>query len=187
VANCITNGFSAAQCNGIQNTFLAPVGFSGAKDAVTGQQVDFQFVNGNLMRDAGRGSPFAKFDASLHKSFSMPRAENIKLEFRFDAFNVLNHANWISFNTNDTTNLMVASVSHAGKATAAVNPDFFTCTSCMRPNGTFVGSNGQVLHLSDLQRGKVSQDLTNPIFGFLGDPGSDDSPRKLQLSFHVRF
>jgi hypothetical protein len=194
VANCIANGLPAAQCNAIQNTFLAPVGFSGAKDAVTGQQVDFQFVNGNLMRDAGRGSPYAKFDASLHKSFSMPRYENIKLELRFDAFNVLNHSNWTSFNSNDTTNLMVASVTDPGQhdpITKAplfnVNPDFFTCTSCMRPNGTFVGSNGQVLHLSDLQHGKVSQDLSNPVFGLLGDPGAADSPRKLQLSFHVRF
>ncbi len=188
-AKCITNLGVAftAQCNAIQNTFLAPGGFSGAKDAVTGDQVDFQLVNGNLVRDAGRGSPFVKFDGSLHKSFSMPRAENIKLELRFDAFNILNHTNWNSFNTNDTTNAMVASVANAGKPTVVVKPDFFTCTSCMRPNGTFVGSSGQVLHLSDLQHGKVSKDLLNPAFNLLGDPGNADIPRTLQLSFHVRW
>src|SRR6266700_1610066 len=183
-SKCITNLGVAfpAQCNAIQNTFLAPGGFSGAKDAVTGDQVDFQLVNGNLVRDAGRGSPFVKFDGSLHKSFSMPRAENIKLELRFDAFNILNHTNWNSFNTNDTTNAMVASVANAGKPTVVVKPDFFTCTSCMRPNGTFVGSSGQVLHLSDLQHGKVSKDLLNPAFNLLGDPGNADIPRTLQLS-----
>jgi hypothetical protein len=190
VANCILNlGVSAtAQCNAIQNTFLAPVGIaSGAKDAVTGQAVDFQLVNGNLKRDAGVGSGFTKFDASLHKAFNVPRTERVKVEFRFDAFNVLNHANWQGFNGNDTTNAMTASVSHPGKANAAVNSDFFTCTSCMRPSGIFVGSNGQTLHLSDLQKGKISSQLLNPIFAGLGDPASADIPRTLQLSFHVRF
>ncbi len=189
VTACI-NGLGAAftaQCQAIQNTFLAPGGgFSGAKDAITGDQVDFQKVNGNLVRDAGRGSPFVKFDASLHKSFAMPRAENVKLEFRFDAFNVLNHSNWISFNSNDTTNALAPSIA----SKTAVNPDFFTCTSCMRPNGTFAGNAGQILHLSDLQHGKVSNNLLSAAtsaFNFLGDPGNADIPRTLQLSFHVRF
>jgi hypothetical protein len=185
--------FSVSQCTAIQNTFAPPAGvtFTGAKDAVTGAPVEFQFVNGNLGRDAGRGSPFARFDASLHKAYSIPGRENIKVELRFDAFNVLNHTNWNSYNTNDTTNAMLASVTNAGKSTATVNSDFFTCTACMRPNGTFVGASGQTLHLTDLQHGKVSKDLLNPEFALLGDPGADDlssiGPRKLQLSFHVRF
>jgi hypothetical protein len=57
----------------------------------------------------------------------------------------------------------------------------------MRPNGTFVGSTGQVLKLANLQKGKVSSQLLNPIFNGLGDPTTADIPRTLQLSFHVRF
>jgi hypothetical protein len=182
VAACITAGFSAAQCSAIQNTFLAPAGATGSKDAVTGQQVDFTLVNGNLKKNASRGAPFAKFDASLHKSFSMPKAENVKLDLRFDAFNVLNHTNFTTFINNDATNFM-----RAAAGGGVVKPNFFTCTSCMRPNGTFVGSDGRVLHLADLQDGTVSKDLLNPIFNGLGDPGNADIPRTLQLSFHVRF
>jgi hypothetical protein len=190
VASCIGAGLPAASCNSIQNTFLAPAAASssGAIDALTGDIVDFQKVSGNVGRDVGRGSPFVKFDASLHKSFSMPKYENVKLELRFDAFNVLNHTNFISYNSNDVLTAMGFSVltDASGNITGPA-PNFFTCTSCQRPNGTFVGSNGQVLHLNQLQSGKVSKDLTHPLFNLLGDPGSDDSPRKLQLSFHVRW
>src|SRR5207245_60878 len=105
--------------------------------------------------------------------------------------NIFNHTNWQGFNSNDTTNILGPSATNIGstdplkKPTA--NPDFFTCTSCMRPNGTYAGSNGQILHLADLQKGKISKDLLNPVFGLLGDPGAADIPRTLQLSFHVRF
>jgi hypothetical protein len=196
VAQCILNlGVAAtAQCNAIQNTFAAPAGvtFTGAKDAIMGTPVEFQFVNGNLGRDMGRGSPFAKFDASLHKSFNVPRTEHVKVDFRFDAFNVFNHSNWQGFNGGDTTNVLLASVKHPGSTNPlkpiVVNPDFFTCEGCMRPNGTFVGTNGHTLHLSDLQNGKISSDLNNNlIYNGLGDPTSADIPRTLQLSFHVRF
>ncbi len=188
VAACISafGVGSTAKCQAIQNAQAAPAGVTntGAVDAVTGDPVTFSKVNGNLGRDAGRGSPFYKFDASLHKSFSMPKYENIKLEFRFDAFNIFNHANLISNNTNDVLNVMGLSV------TAGVpNPDFFTCTGCMRPNGTYVGTNGKTLTVADLQRGgKINW---SPFFSGtntgIGSPGSDDGPRKLQLSFHVRF
>jgi Carboxypeptidase regulatory-like domain/TonB dependent receptor len=180
VAACIAAGFPAAQCNGIRNTFLAPVANSGAIDAITGDAVDFQMVNGNASRDAARGSSFVKFDASLHKSFSMPKYENIKLEFRIDAFNVFNHTNLQAYNTNDVLTAMGLALTPASAPAA----NFFTCTGCMRPNGTYVGTNGQVLHLSDLQKGAP---IGYSVFGGLGAPGSDDSPRKLQLSFHVRF
>src|SRR6185437_13131606 len=51
----------------------------------------------------------------------------------------------------------------------------------MRPNGTYVGTNGKTLTLADLQKG--GRILSSPFNG-LGDPGSDDGPRKPQLSFH---
>jgi hypothetical protein len=185
VGNCIAAGFSAAQCAGIQNTFLAPPGASGlgAVDALTGDIVDFQLLNGNVGRDAGRGSPFYKLDASLHKDFKIPRTERVSVELRADAFNILNHANFQSYNSNDVLNALSFSANGAG----IPNSNFFTCTSCVRPNGTLVGGNGQVLHLADLQHGRVSPNLLSPLFGGLGDPATADIPRTFQLSFHVRF
>jgi hypothetical protein len=187
VTFCNTQGFSAATCAAMQNTFLAPASASGlgAVDAITGDIVDFQMVNGNAGRDVARGSPFVKFDGSLHKSFNMPKRENIKLELRFDAFNVFNHSNLISYNTNDVLTAMGLStvVNNAGVVTA-LNPNFFNCTGCLRPDGTFVGTNGQLLHVNNLQSGNK---INGSPFNGLGNPGADDAPRKLQLSFHVRF
>jgi hypothetical protein len=190
VASCIAAGFPAASCSSIQNTFLAPASASGlgAVDALTGDIVDFQFLNGNVGRDAGRGSPLYRVDMSLHKSFKIPNTEHVSVELRADAINVFNHPNYQSFNSNDVT----AALGFSLTATGAPASDFFTCSVCMRPNGTIVGSGGQVLHLSTLQHGKVSPDLLKPIFGpalaGIGDPASTDFvPRIFQLSFHVRF
>jgi hypothetical protein len=186
VAACIAAGFPVAQCQSIQNAFAPPAGVSrtGAIDVITGDPVTFKTINGNLGRDAGRGSPFYKFDASLHKSITMPKYENIKVELRFDAFNIFNHSNLIFNNTNDVLSVMVPSVTGG-----VPNPDFFTCTGCMRPNGTYVGTNGKTLTVADLQRGgKINW---SPFFSGdnvgIGSPGGDDAPRRLQLSFHVRF
>jgi hypothetical protein len=192
---CEAGGFSAAQCGAIVNTFLAPAGAdpNGPIDALSGDPVDFQLPNGNLERNAGRGNPFVRFDASLHKTIGIPKYENVKIELRFDAFNVFNHSNWASFNSNDVLETMPLSLTtDANGNIISAAPDFFTCTGCQRPNGTFVGTNGQVLHLSDLQHGKVSSNLLNgQIFNGLGDPAAVDingiGPRKLQLSFHVKF
>jgi len=192
VPTCIGAGFTAAQCNSIVNTFVAPAGADshGPIDAITGDIVDFQLPSGNLERNAGRGSPFARFDASLHKTINIPHNENVKIELRFDAFNIFNHSNWSSFNTNDVLAALPLSLD---PNTFAPNPDFFTCLGCERPNGTFVGTNGQTLHIADLRSGKISKSLLpgQQIFNGLGDPGADDinaiGPRKLQLSFHVRF
>jgi len=174
-ATCIAAGNSAAFCNANANTFAAPAGAGGAGPVDVFDNsvvVDFKQANGNLERNAARGSAFAKFDASLHKQFTVH--ENVKLEFRFDAFNVFNHSNWTSFNSNDVLTALPFSLSP-------------TCTNCQRLNGTFAGNSGQILHISDLRSGKVSSDFTNPKFGGLGDPAADDRPRVLQLSFHVRF
>jgi hypothetical protein len=130
-----------------------------------------------LERNAALGSGFVRFDASLHKSFTVPGAEKVKVELRFDAFNIFNHSNWSSFNSNDILGLLPLSL----------DPN---CKSCQRLNGTFAGASGQTLHINDLRNGKVSSDLTDPVFGGLGDPAAVEGgigPRKLQLSFHVRF
>jgi hypothetical protein len=175
-ATCITAGNSAAFCNANANTFVAPCSPNCSPGPVdvfdNSVVVDFKQANGNLERNAARGSPFAKFDLSLHKQFAVH--ENVKLEFRFDAFNVFNHSNWTSFNSNDVLTALPFSLSP-------------TCTNCQRLNGTFAGNAGQTLHIADLRSGKVSSDFTDPKFGGLGDPAADDAPRRLQLSFHVRF
>jgi hypothetical protein len=191
VASCITAGFPTAQCNSIQNTFLAPGGASalGAADAITGDIVDFQQVNGNLQRDAGRGAAFFQNNVSLKKQFHMPRTENVRLELEADAVNIFNHTNFQGFNSND--NLAVLSIG-ALSPTAAAGTGFFDCNNCMRPNGTYVGTSGQVLHINNFTNGKLSKDLLNPAFGAFGgslaDPASTDGfPRKLQLAVRVRF
>ncbi len=145
----------------------------GSLSADTGDVVDFQKINGNLKRDAGRGSPFYRTDTSLKKTFHMPKAEGVRLELQADALNLFNHSNWQSFNSNNFLSLLSLGGS--------------TCTNCMRPNGTYAGKNGQILHLSDLTHGKVSSDLLNPDFGGIGDPTTVDQSRLFQLSFHVRF
>ena len=194
VAQCNASGFfTATQCASIQNTFAPPAGvtFTGAVDAVTKAPVEFQFVNGNLQRDAGRGSPFYGFDVSLKKTFKIPRTEHVSFELRADALNIFNHSNFQGFNSNDDLNNVFLSTTGAPGPTNKPAADFFTCTNCARPNGTLVGSNGSVLHLADVQRGKLSKDLLNPLFGAfgasIGDPALDASPRQFQFSFHVRF
>ncbi len=186
VAQCNASGFfTATQCASIQNTFAPPAGvtFTGAVDAVTKAPVEFQFVNGNLQRDAGRGSPFYGFDVSLKKTFKIPRTEHVSFELRADALNIFNHSNFQGFNSNDDLNNVFLSTTGAPGPTNKPAADFFTCTNCARPNGTLVGSNGSVLHLADVQRGKLSKDLLNPLFGAFGASIGD----QFQFSFHVRF
>jgi carboxypeptidase family protein/TonB-dependent receptor-like protein len=168
------------------NTFLAPgivagsctdvvgkASCAGSLSADTGDVVDFRKINGNLTRDAGRGSPFYRTDASLKKTFRMPRLETVKLELQADALNLFNHSNWQGFNANNFLSLL-----------GLGGP---TCTNCMRPDGTYAGKSGQILKVTDIKRGKISSDLLNPDFGGLGDPSSVDGSRLFQLSFHVRF
>lgn len=195
VAACITAGLPASQCIGIQNTFIAPADASGLGpiDSITGDIVDFQQINGNLKRDAGRGLPFYKVDLRLTKSFKIPRTEHVRLELEADAFNLFNHSNFQLNNTNDALSILTLSTGPGGNPAA----DFFTCTGCLRPNGTYIGLNGQALKLKDMQQGRTSKDFLNPNFvpasfigsviGGIGDPAFADFPRIFQLSFHVRF
>ena len=186
VAACIAARQPAALCSSVKNTFLAPAGASalGAVDSITGDIVDFQFLNGNVERDAGRGAPFYRLDFSLQKTFKLAKAERVSFELRVDAFNIFNHTNFQGFSSNDSLAALRLSID---SITGAPASDFFTCRSCMRPDGTYIGSGGQILHLSDLQHGRISKDLLNPVFGGIGDPATADIPRTLQLSFHVRF
>jgi hypothetical protein len=148
---------------------------AGSLSADTGDVVDFQFLNGNLKRDAGRSDPFYRTDASLKKTIRIPKAESVRIELQADALNLLNHANYQGFNAFNALSLL--QLGPAG------------CVSCMRPNGTYAGSGGQTLHLSDITHGRISSNLLDPVFGGIGDPSTVDNNagRQFQLSFHVRF
>jgi outer membrane receptor protein involved in Fe transport len=195
VATCIGAGFPAALCNSLQNTFIAPADASGQGpiDSLTGDVVDFKLLNGNLKRDAGISLPFYKVDLRLTKSFKVPRTEHVRLELEADAFNLFNHSNFQGNNTNDALSFLTLSLTPAGTPAT----DFFSCTGCLRPTGQYVGTNGQILNLKDLQRGRTSTNFLKPIFapnapagtflGGIGDPAFTDIPRIFQLSFHVRF
>ncbi|HSU30180.1 MAG TPA: TonB-dependent receptor [Bryobacteraceae bacterium] len=49
---------------------------------------------GNVGRNSIEGPGIIGFDAEVHKQFRMPYKEGHVLQFRFEAFNVLNHPNW---------------------------------------------------------------------------------------------
>ncbi len=55
---------------------------------------------GNSRRNSLRGPGLTDVDFSLSKTFSMPKAERIKLQLRFDAANVLNHPSFGQPNAN---------------------------------------------------------------------------------------
>jgi hypothetical protein len=173
-ANLAVGPNGAVACACPQTTFLAPAGASGSgpKDSFTGEVVDFQFLNGNLARNVGLGDPFYRFDLGVGKTFHV--GERVGLEFRADIVNLFNHPNFILFNGADALDFF--SIGPAG------------CFSCIdRSTGKYIGSSGQVLHLSDLQHGRVSKDLTNPVFNGVGDPTAAGDPRIFQLQFKIKW
>ena len=153
-------------------------GVVGACDSTTFTNtipVDFQFVSGNLARDAGLTSPYKRFDISFIKAIPIPRHETWRVELKVDLINAFNHPLFTQFNGNDTLNLFPVS-------TAA------NCTSCLSAiSGHFVGSGGQILKLQDLRNGVVSPDVANPVFAGVGDPVATDVARIIQLSARFRF
>jgi hypothetical protein len=63
---------------------------------------------GNVGRNAVRGPGIVGFDAEIHKTFKMPYKEGHVVQFRFEAFNVLNHPNWGMPNLNTLSGATVA-------------------------------------------------------------------------------
>jgi len=55
---------------------------------------------GNVGRNTAIGPGFFTLDFSAHKEFRMPYSEQHTLQFRFEAFNVLNHPVWGAPNSN---------------------------------------------------------------------------------------
>ena len=55
---------------------------------------------GNAGRNALIGPRYFTLDASAHKEFHMPYKDSHMLQFRFEAFNVMNHRVWGTPNSN---------------------------------------------------------------------------------------
>jgi hypothetical protein len=168
-----------AICNCPQTTFLAPADADprGSVDTFSGDLVDFQFVNGDLVRNAGHTDPYYRFDMSFIKAF--PIREKMRLELKADVFNIFNHPLFLLFNTNDVLSLMAPSA----------DPNCRVCLNAQ--TGRYIGADGRVLKIQDLQNGRVSRDLQTPIFGpslqGLGDPAGTDISRTVQLSLRFRW
>jgi hypothetical protein len=63
----------------------------------TGATTDRPIINGVLVgRDTGRGSPIYSVDPFVSREFHI--YEHLSLDLRAEAFNALNHANFVSFN-----------------------------------------------------------------------------------------
>jgi len=124
--------------------------------------VHFQFLNGNVARNSGKGDPYFRFDLSVARTISI--RERVKVELRADFFNVFNHTNFLGFNGLDTLNgFAVPSLTTTDALGNTIpNPGFTSSyMGCLNPfNGQFVGSSGRVLHLEDLQHGLVSLKTT---------------------------
>jgi len=174
----------------VANTFAAPGGAStsGPVDMFSGQPVDFKSVTGNVGRYQGVGDPYLRGDISLRRSFRIPVREGITVELRADLFNVANHTNFWLFNGNDVLSVMSPcgsyNVAHTVFTPAAGCPGG---AGLDVTTGHYIGNGGRVLTLSDLQHGRVSTDITNPVFNGLGDPAGTDIPRQAQFSVHVRW
>ena len=64
----------------------------------TGASTDRPLINGVLVgRNTGRGTPIYSFDPFLARAFPL-FTERVHLDLRAEAFNVLNHANYVGFN-----------------------------------------------------------------------------------------
>ncbi len=181
VAAC--NAAGLPNCSQIQTTWLAPAGASGSgpSDAYTGDPVDFKFINGNLVRNAGQSLPLYRFDVSLIKAFRIPKWESARLELKLDVFNVFNHPLFILNNGNDALSGII-NLPNIGAG--------FNCTAnCINPyTKLYLGANGQALNISDFRSGRVDKDFNGTLkFGGLGNPSGDVTPRIMQLAIRFRW
>jgi hypothetical protein len=198
VAACQAAGL--ANCAALQTSFDAPAGASGSgpADSFSGNPVDFQFLNGDVARNAGIGPPLYRFDISLTKAFKV--TESMRLEFKMDVFNVFNHPLFTQNNGND--NLSVLSLPSLTVPVNPANPNGpqkanpgFNCTaSCINPfTGLYLGANGAALTLHDFQVGRLDKDFANTNFAGLGNPsagsatGGTVTPRIIQLAVRFRW
>jgi hypothetical protein len=199
---------AAPNCGALRTTFLAPAGASGLgpTDSITGDPVDFQFLNGNLGRYVGMSLPIYEFDISVLKAFKIPKRESMRLELKLDVFNVFNRANLIGNNDNDnisaiglsslTVDGKVPDPANPGKFFSVTNPAFNCTASCINPfTGLYLGNNGAPLTLSVFRSGRPDKSLNPNIanWGLLGDPGPGGAtggtvtPRIMQVALRIRW
>jgi hypothetical protein len=194
VAACTAAGL--ANCAALQTTFLAPAGAAtnGPVDSFTKKPVDFQFINGNLSRNAGISLPIKEFDISVLKAFKVPKRESMRVELKLDVFNVFNHPNFIGNNAND--NISAIRLPALKTKSGAPNPNF-NCTSlCVNPfTGLYLGVDGKPLTLSVFTSGRPDSNLNANFSNWrqLGDPaaggatGGTVTPRIMQVAIRIRW
>jgi hypothetical protein len=185
-----------ANCAALQTTFAPPIdpatgktlaSASGPADSYAGTPVDFQFLNGNLVRNAGLTLGLTRFDVSLIKAIRIPRWETASVELKLDVFNVFNHVMFIANDSNDVLNVLHLPALTAG---AKANPNFNCTAACLNPfTGLYLGRNGQALTLNTFLSGRADQDLNPNTTNFLGigNPASDVTPRIMQLAIRFRW
>jgi carboxypeptidase family protein/TonB-dependent receptor-like protein len=193
---------ASANCGALQTTFLAPAAASGSGpvDSYTGDPVDFQFLNGNLGRNAGLTKGLTDFDISVLKAFRIPKRESMRVELKMDVFNIFNHPNFIVNDSNDNISALglasplTSTTSALGVTTFSTNPGFNCGASCVNPfSGLYLGANGAPLTLSVFQAGRPDKNLSNPNWAGLGDPAatvlgtSTGAGRVIQLALRIRW
>jgi len=182
VEACVVAGL--ANCSAMQTTFLAPPGASssGPVDSFTGVPVDFQYISGNLVRNAGQTLALYRFDVSLTRDIPIPKWKSASLELKMDVFNVFNHTLFILNNANDVLNLLSLP---KPTVNGAPNPNFNCTASCLNPfTGLYLGANGQVLTLANFQRATFGAAKN---FNGLGGPSAVVTPRIIQLAIRLRW
>jgi outer membrane receptor protein involved in Fe transport len=78
---------------------------------------------GNVGRNTIEGPGIFNIDFQVHKEFRMPYKESHALQFRFEAFNILNHPNWSMPNLN-----ILAGAVQAGMPSTATHTGFGVST-----------------------------------------------------------
>ncbi len=182
VAAC--NAAGLTNCSALQTTFAAPAGAStsGPVDSFAGTPVDFQYINGNLVRNAGQSLAIYLFDVSLTKAIKIPKWESASLELKMDVFNLFNHPGFIFNNSFDALNLLSLP---ALTVNGAPNANFNCTATCLNPfSGLYLGANGQPLTLADFQRATFGAAKN---FDGLGGPAGEVTPRVIQLAIRFRW
>jgi hypothetical protein len=182
VASCVAAGLT--NCAALQTTFAAPPGASpsGPVDSFTGTPVDFQYINGNLVRNAGQSLAIYRFDISLTKAIRIPKWSSASLELKLDIFNLFNHPGFIYNNSFDALNLLRLP---ALTVNGAPNPNFNCTASCLNPfTGLYMGTDGQPLTLANFERATYNAAKN---FSGLGGPAGEVTPRIIQLAIRLRW
>ena len=182
VAACMAEGLR--NCAAVQTTYDAPAGASklGPVDSFTGTPVDFQWISGNLVRNAGQTLPLYRFDISLLRTIRIPKWESARLELKMDIFNVFNHPLFILNNANDVLNfLSLPKLVVNGQP----NADFNCSASCINPfTGLYLGADGRVLTWANFQRATYDEAKN---FNGLGGPSGEVTPRIMQLAVRLNW